>query len=300
MLWMQQIGNYWEIHTWMGFGVETGYWVGKRRNVLPDPLSAANPIPTWLSPAAGDDPTGGRSVGTADTCVRSYTEVRKNTFRGCIVCTLLWRRVRLGGLTALHAAWCPLVSPPSSSAALCTGAVSPIPIGTSVAASVLLDIRQNRSPGVSRCQFTGLRRVGHVVFGVTVVQVVTVVEGCRDAGIGSDPHRRGHGLQLQLSPASQCQCRSRSQWNFLFAGAAQSARFSPCLSRPLPVFSASSPKQPAPYWPSHPLLATTPLPPLPPSRFLSCGHLGTSALSCPLPRLPPCPLAVVTWWSLGV
>jgi len=158
-----------------------------------------------------------------------------------------------------------------------------------------LDIRQNRSPGVSRCQITGLRRVGHVVFGVTVVQVVTVVEGCRDAGIGSDPHRREHGVQLRLGAASQCQCRSRSQSNFLFAGAAQSARFSPCLSRPLPVFSASSPKQPAPYWPSHPLLATTPLPPLPPSRFLSSGHPGTTALSCPLPRLPPCPLAVVTW-----
>ena len=38
-----------------------------------------------------------------------------------------------------------------------------------------------------------------------------------------------------------------------------------------------------PYWPSHPLLATTPLPPLPPSRFLSSGHPGTSVLSCPLP-----------------
>ena len=72
-------------------------------------------------------------------------------------------------------------------------------------------IRQNRSPGVSRCQFTDLRRVGHVVFGGAVVQVVTVVEGCHDAGIGSDPHRRGHGVQLRLSPDSQFQCRSRSQ-----------------------------------------------------------------------------------------
>ena len=45
-----------------------------------------------------------------------------------------------------------------------------------LAASVLLVRRQNRSPGVSRCQFTDLRRVGHVIFGGTVVQVVTVVE----------------------------------------------------------------------------------------------------------------------------
>ena len=80
-----------------------------------------------------------------------------------------------------------------------------------LAASVLLVIRHNRSPGVSRCQFTGLLRVGHVVFGGTVVQVVTVVEGCRDAGVGSDPHRRGRGVQLRLSPASQIQCRFRSQ-----------------------------------------------------------------------------------------
>ena len=72
--------------------------------MLPDPLSAADPIPAWLSPTAGDDPTGGGSVGTADTCVRSYTAVRKNTFSSCIVCTLLCRRVRLGGLSALHAA----------------------------------------------------------------------------------------------------------------------------------------------------------------------------------------------------
>ena len=40
-----------------------------------------------------------------------------------------------------------------------------------------------------------------------------------------------------------------------------------CLPAPLPVFSAS-PKQPAL---SHPLLTTTPLPPLPPSCFLSSG-----------------------------
>ena len=130
MLWKRQISNYREIHTWKGSGVQTGYWVGKRRNVLPDLLTAADPIPAWLSPVAGDDPTGGGPVGTADTRVWSYTAVRKNTFRGCIVCTLLCRRVLLGGLSALLAAWCPLVSPPSPSAALCTGAVSPIPIGT--------------------------------------------------------------------------------------------------------------------------------------------------------------------------
>ena len=52
-----------------------------------------------------------------------------------------------------------------------------------------------------------------------MVQVAAVVEGCHDAGIGSDPHRRGHGVQLRLSPASQFQCRSaRSQWNFLCVG----------------------------------------------------------------------------------
>ena len=88
----------------MGFGVQTGYQVGKRGNVLPDPLTAADPIPALLSPVAGDDPTVGGPVGTADKRVRSYTAVRKNTFRGCTVCTLLCRRVRLGGLSALLAA----------------------------------------------------------------------------------------------------------------------------------------------------------------------------------------------------
>ena len=88
----------------MGFGVQTGYQVGKRGNVLPDLLTAADPIPAWLSPVAGDDPTGGGPVVIADTRVRSYTAVRKNTFRGCIACTLLCRRVRLGGLSALLAA----------------------------------------------------------------------------------------------------------------------------------------------------------------------------------------------------
>ena len=48
-------------------------------------LNAIDPIPAWLSPAAGDDPTGGGPVGTADTRVGSYTAGRKNTFRGCIV-----------------------------------------------------------------------------------------------------------------------------------------------------------------------------------------------------------------------
>ena len=48
-------------------------------------LTAIDPIPAWLSPAAGDDPTGGGPVGTADTRVGSYTAGRKNTFRGCIV-----------------------------------------------------------------------------------------------------------------------------------------------------------------------------------------------------------------------
>ena len=59
-------------------------------------------------------------------------------------------------------------------------------------------------------RFTDLRRVGHVVFGGAVVQVASVVEGCHDAGIGSDPHRRGHGVQLRLGAASQFQRRSRS------------------------------------------------------------------------------------------
>ena len=44
-----------------------------------------------------------------------------------------------------------------------------------------------------------------------------------------------------------------------------------------------------PYRPSHPLLATTPHPPLPPSRFLSSGHPGTSVLSCPPPPSPSLP-----------
>ena len=57
-----------------------------------------------------------------------------------------------------------------------------------------------------------------LVSGGAVVQVVTVVEGCHDAGIGSDPHRRGHGVQLRLSPASPFQRRSRFQWNFLCVG----------------------------------------------------------------------------------
>ena len=114
-----------------------------------------------------------------------------------------------------------------------------------------------------------------------------------------------------------------------FAMASQIARFSPCLC-PFTVFSASSPKQsslPSPTHhytspsprrvpnslpasvllpfslpshlnnrPSSPLLTTTPLPPLPPSCFLSSGHPGTSVLSCTtLPHLPPSPLAVITW-----
>ena len=80
----------------MGFGVQAGYSVGRMRNVLPDLLTAADPIPTWLLPVAGDDLTGGGPVGTADTRVQSYTTVCKNTFCGCIVCTLLCCRVQLG------------------------------------------------------------------------------------------------------------------------------------------------------------------------------------------------------------
>ena len=60
----------------------------------------------------------------------------------------------------------------------------------------------------------------------------------------------------------------------------------------LPTFfknSASSPKQLAPYWPSYPLLTTTPLPSLPPSHCLSSGHPGTSVLSCPPPPPPSFP-----------
>ena len=34
-------------------------------SVLPDLLTAADPIPVWLLPADGDDPTGGGPVGTA-------------------------------------------------------------------------------------------------------------------------------------------------------------------------------------------------------------------------------------------
>ena len=271
-----------------------------------------------------------------------------------------------------------------------------------------------------------------LVFGGAVVQVVTVLEGCHDADIGSDPHRRGHGVQLRLSPASPFQRRSRSQWNFLcvghsirhkicyqvrlrltwrlmevelgvqiypggcpgtsvhpvsvgcqqvvqehgrtsgrcrcgslgdewpatplglqlahsraqgrhlpllqlkaasvrpskaaleqnpssprdlatalgsphsdtnapksnrlamlavrccnFADAAQSARFSPCLS--LYPFSPPPQLNNRPLSALHPLFATTPLPPLPPSRFLSSGHHGTSVLSCPPPPPPSLP-----------
>ena len=79
----------------------------------------------------------------------------------------------------------------------------------------------------------------------------------------------------------------------IFAGSAQSARFSPCLS----LYPFSPPPHPN----NQPLIgppmphATTPLPPLPPSRFLSSGHPSTSVLPCPLPRLLPYPLAVVSW-----
>ena len=82
-------------------------------------------------------------------------------------------------------------------------------------------------------------------------------------------------------------------------GAAQSARFSPCLCSFI-VFSASSPKQPAPYQPSHSLLTTTPLPPLTPSRFLFSGHHCTSVLSCTLPLPPPPPPPTTQPLSLGV
>ena len=91
----------------------------------------------------------------------------------------------------------------------------------------------------------------------------------------------------------------------IFAGAAQSARFSPCLS----LYPFSPPPHPnnqpligppIPYLPLHLSLPSlhpvscpldTPAPqcshaPLPPSRFLSSGHPGTSVLSCPPPSIP--------------
>ena len=101
---MQQTGNYREIHTWMGFGVQTGYQVGKRGNVLPDPLTAADPIPAWLSPVAGDDPTGGGPVVTADARVR-YFEVTPRSVRTLSVVVLyahFFVAGQHGGLSALH------------------------------------------------------------------------------------------------------------------------------------------------------------------------------------------------------
>ena len=79
-----------------------------------------------------------------------------------------------------------------------------------------------------------------------------------------------------------------------FAGAAQSARFSPCLS--LYPFS------PPPHLNNRPLIG----PPIPysplhlslPSLHPASCPLDTPAPQCshaPLPRLPPSPLAVVTW-----
>ena len=76
-----------------------------------------------------------------------------------------------------------------------------------------------------------------------------------------------------------------------FAGAAQSARFSPCLV-PLPVFSASSPKQPALMGP--PILYSPLHLSLPSLHPASCP-LDTPAPQCSHARLPPSPLAVVTW-----
>ena len=67
------------------------------------------------------------------------------------------------------------------------------------------------------------------------------------------------------------------------------------LPVPLPVFSASSPKQPAIIGP--PILYS-PLHLSLPSRHPASCPLDTPAPQCshaPLPRLPPSPLAVVTW-----
>ena len=78
-----------------------------------------------------------------------------------------------------------------------------------------------------------------------------------------------------------------------FAGAAQSARFSPCLS--LYPFSPLLPKQPALIGP---LILYSPLHLSLPSLHPASCPLDTPAPQCshaPLPRLPPSPLAVVTW-----
>ena len=87
-----------------------------------------------------------------------------------------------------------------------------------------------------------------------------------------------------------------------FAGA---ARFSPRFSPYLALYPFSPPPHPnnGPYWPSHPLLATTPLPPLPPPPSIPLPVLWTplhlSALMPPSPASPlpppPPPPAVVTW-----
>ena len=106
-----------------------------------------------------------------------------------------------------------LVSPPFPSAALCTGVVSLTPIGTWLLPVGVGTLGHTLEPK-PRCISMPVHRSSPCrpcESGGAVVQVVTVVEGCHDAGIGSDLHRRGRGVQLRFSPSSRFQCRSWSQ-----------------------------------------------------------------------------------------
>ena len=201
MLWMQQTGNYWEIHMSLGLGVQMGYWVGKRRNVLPDPLTATDPIPAWLSPVAGDDPTGGGPVVTADTRVRSYTAVHRNTFSGWIGCTLF--AARSNSAACLHTTrrntrWCHHLLPQQHCAQVLWN-WPPSEPGCCLLASVRL---HGHKPEPKPCCISMPVHRSSTCMPCTPwqCQIATVVEDCHDAGIGSDPHRRGLGVSFGLVP----------------------------------------------------------------------------------------------------
>ena len=128
------------------------------------------------------------------------------------------RRVQLGGLSAYHSAWYPLVSSPSSSAALCTGAVKLTPIGTWLLPVVV------GTPAWSQARTEALLYLdaSSQIFNVYAMYFLAAPDRhcCRGlpwCGHWQRSTSPGTRRQLRLSPAVQFQCSSRSQWDFLCA-----------------------------------------------------------------------------------
>ena len=190
-----------EKFTSVGLGVQTGYWVGKMRNVLPDPLTAADPIPAWLSPVAGNDLTGGGPVVTADTRVRSYTVVHRNTLSGWIGCTLFATGSNSAACqptTRRDTHWCHHLLLQQHCAQVLWN-WPPSEPGWCLLASVRL---HGHKPEPKPCCISMPVHRSSTCMPCTSWQhqIATVVEGCHDAGIGSDPHCRGHGVSFGLVP----------------------------------------------------------------------------------------------------